>query len=100
MRYRIDYEWNLMDVDPEWDDIIENEFAAKLSEYSQRASELTEAIRGNPRYKLELVLRFWNEESGVIEVAYAAVADGSLEAEFENGHTVPKRFAKELAGRI
>ena len=100
MRYRIDYEWNLIDVDPEWHDIIENDFDTKLSGYNQRVSELAEAIRGNPRYKLELVQRFWNEESGLIEVAYAAVADGSLEAEFDNGYTVPKRFAKELGGRI
>jgi len=117
-RNKVSYEWSIQRIDRIYSDIIDNDFADRLSFYFRH--DLYDAITkhhndSNERLQLVLIRYFGNEDDGEQEREYAVVhqafdvIDGKhklipnkwqLPLNFEFGNKVPQRFHNELGSAI
>tara|TARA_S200002703_G_scaffold159912_1_gene175428 strand:+ start:2204 stop:2545 length:342 start_codon:yes stop_codon:yes gene_type:complete len=97
MRNTTEYEWDIEMVDKHGD-ILDHDFSDKLqslkihSEYPHNWQDEKIVSR-----ELTLVKSVGNEYQGVVERTWAYINTDGLPSEFENGDSVPKRFAAEFA---
>ena len=117
-RNKVSYEWSIQRIDSRYRDVIDNDFADRLSDYL--CGDVRDAItrRHNESYesyKLVLIRYFGNEDDGELDREYAEVhqafdvIDGEhqlipnkyqLPLNFEFGNKVPQRFHNELGSAL
>ena len=99
MGYRVQWEWNIMDIDTETGDVLENDFGDDLEGFYQ--DDLHAAIKGEEvepgvRLGLEVVRWMVDKYNNVISRDTASISRGIIDPETTAGQRVPNRLQAAL----